>query len=453
MAVGEVVGERYEVLGPLGHGGLGQVYRAPHRGLGREVALKIIRAGRHDEHAVRRFEREMKAVGLLDHPNLVRATDGGVSRGRPYLVMDLVLGNDLERLVRRLGPLPVAEACELARQAARGLQALHEKKLVHRDIKPSNLMLTPEGVVKVLDFGLARLVEDVADSLTQNGSMGGTADYLAPEQADDLRSATIRSDLYSLGCTLYCLLAGRPPFGDDRHEGLTRKIVAHRQEPVPPITRFRPELAGMPGLLCLQDRLLAKKPVVRPAEPREVAEALAPWAVGHDLSRLFDDDMASLPKGEPISETSSIASETFPSPGRWRRRAGWAAAVLGLGAVVGIISRNPEVEGQGGPAPPVPVAPDAAPAPDLAATPLVIESLDVERFQGNTRTGQGTIRVLTFSTRSNDNVRVKAQLNEPAYCYLIALNPDGSVSFCPKAEEGTPPSPTTEIDYPAGAGD
>src|SRR5262249_48278346 len=159
----------------------------------------------------RRFEREMKAVGQLDHPNIVRATDAGRSRGRHFLVMDLVPGCDFARLVQRLGPLPLADACESARQAALGLQAIHEAGLLHRDIKPSNPMLTPDGGVKVLDLGLVRMVAAPSDSLSRVDGLAGTLDYMAPEQGRALHAATIASDLYSLGCTLYCLLAGRPP--------------------------------------------------------------------------------------------------------------------------------------------------------------------------------------------------------------------------------------------------
>ena len=242
--------------------------------------------------------------------------------------MDLVPGCDLGRLVQGRGPLPLADACELARQAALGLQAVHEKGLVHRDIKPSNLMLTPDGVVKVLDLGLARLVEDAADSLTPPGAFGGTADYLAPEQASDLRAATIRSDLYSLGCTLYCLLAGRPPFGDDRHRSLASKIIAHREEPVAPITDFRPELARARELLRLLDRLLAKDPACRPAEPREVAEALGPLSAGHDLPGLFDDRVGPRPRADaaldpPPRPRGAGSAAPPPRPAR-SSPSGWA---------------------------------------------------------------------------------------------------------------------------------
>ncbi len=437
LARGDRVGDNYEILELLGGGGMGRVYRARHLRLGREVALKVIKGHCIDPEAIRRFEREMEILGRLDDPHLVRATDAGEGPdGRLFLVMDLVPGSDLGRLVQARGPLPLADACELARQAALGLQAVHEKGFVHRDIKPSNLMLTPDGVVKVLDLGLARLVEDAADSLiTQSGSFGGTADYLAPEQASDLRAATIRSDLYSLGCTLYCLLAGRPPFGDDRHRSLASKILAHREEPVAPITDFRPELAGAGELLRLLDRLLAKAPASRPAEPREVAEALGPLTAGHDLPGLFDDRAGPRPRAVAAPQPSSA------SPWRRLRRPAAAACALlaiGLGVAAPFFSRGCE--------PPEALNP-------LAASPLRIESLTVQHYRGDPARLRGTIGVLSQVARFNDNVRVEARLNAPAYCYLIALNPDGSTQLCPKSAEHASPGRTAAIVYPAEADD
>ena len=167
------------------------------------LRLKVLPpASADDAHAVARFEREMKAIGRFDHPHIVRAYDAREIEGRLVLAMEYVEGLDLGRIVRRLGRLARADACELARQAALGLQAAYEHGLVHRDIKPSNLMLTPEGQVKVLDLGLARFdAEPPADEeMTGTGQVIGTADYIAPEQVADSRSVDIRADIYSLGC-------------------------------------------------------------------------------------------------------------------------------------------------------------------------------------------------------------------------------------------------------------
>jgi serine/threonine protein kinase len=206
----------YQLFEELGHGAMGTVYRALHVKLKRVVALKVLSAARlGDPGAADRFAREMEAIGKLDHVNIVRATDAGEAEGFPFLVMEFLNGLDLAQLVKRRGALPLADACEVIRQAALGLQHAHEHHLVHRDVKPSNLLLTPEGRVKVLDLGLALLPREpqAREALTEVGQVMGTFDFMAPEQAADVRNVDIRADIYSLGCTLYYLMVGQPPFG------------------------------------------------------------------------------------------------------------------------------------------------------------------------------------------------------------------------------------------------
>ena len=164
-----------------------------HTRLKRPVAIKVLPAGRlHDPQAIARFQREMEAVGKLDHPNLVHAHDAGEAEGQHYLVMEFLDGTDLRKLVRSSGPLPVADACEVVRQAALGLQYAHEHGLIHRDVKPSNLMLTRDGTVKVLDLGLARLTDETAmpGDMTGTGQVVGTGDFIAPEQGRILEKPT-----------------------------------------------------------------------------------------------------------------------------------------------------------------------------------------------------------------------------------------------------------------------
>jgi serine/threonine protein kinase/WD40 repeat protein len=282
---------RYRVLGLLGQGGMGAVYRAEHRRMERPVALKVINPGLiRNPETVQRFRQEVRTAAKLHHPNIVTAHDADEAGGLHFLVMEFVEGRSLADLIAERGPLPVAEACNTIRQAALGLQHAHEQGMVHRDIKPHNLMVTPAGQVKILDFGLARLARDpesVADgatipgtSLTSVGTVMGTADYIAPEQAANSRAADIRADIYSLGCTLFHLLTGRTPFPDG---GVQDKIVRHTNAPLPAVMELRREVS--PELDAVLARMTAKNPAERYATPAEVAAALAPFAVNGDVSR------------------------------------------------------------------------------------------------------------------------------------------------------------------------
>jgi serine/threonine protein kinase len=477
----------YEIKALLGTGGMGVVYRALDHALQRDVALKVIAGQTHQNLAKERFLRERRALGRLNHDNVVRAFHAGeTDEGQLFLVMELVDGRSLAEILQAHGRLPVADACELARQAALGLKALHEAMLVHRDVKPQNLMLTPRGGAKLLDLGLALLIDQSPGSITGTDLIPGSPDYMAPEQARDPSAATTSADLYGLGCVLYCLLAGRPPFGDERHQPVISKLTAHQSEPAPPITGLRPELSEYPDLVRLLDRLLAKDPVARPADPRAVAEALAPLAVGHDLSRLFEDSSPADPETITTSMVRAAPAPASPSPRRWPSRVGLASiGVVILAAVVGGVLRRSsvpptssgrpiqrEAAGQA-PAPPTPTstlpspvlpsAPDppsrtlqavpgtASPSPvPSPAAPLRIVSFEVAHFLGDSDQREGTIGVHSWATRFNDHVRVTAHLDTEGYCYLIALNADGEVQFCPKARETARPSPTADVVYPAG---
>jgi len=210
----------YELISKLGHGGMGTVYKARHKQLDKTVAIKVQAMKRFgDKLATERFKREMRAIGRVQHPNVVVAHDGGQIGNEHFLVMEFVDGNDVSVLQRRHGILPVRIACEIIRQAAIGLQHAHDMGLIHRDIKPSNLMLETNGVVKVLDLGLARIEDELATDpsgsqteqmsreLTSTGTTMGTIGYMSPEQVLDSSKVDQRSDLHSLGASLYKLLS------------------------------------------------------------------------------------------------------------------------------------------------------------------------------------------------------------------------------------------------------
>jgi len=279
--------QNYEIGELIGAGGMGAVYRARHIWLGRTVALKIVDAGA-DPDAIERFQIEVRASGALDHPNIVRASDGGRQGSACFLVTEYIDGEDAAQLVARRGPLTVSDACEVVRQAALGLQHAHEHGLVHRDVKPSNLLVDRAGVTRLIDFGVARLATSCA-ALTSSGQLLGTLDYLAPEQASNAHEIDIRADVYSLGCTLYFLLCGAPPFAGAQFHSPAAKIQAHRTAAPPPLPCIRETLPR--GVAACLERMLAKSPQDRFATPGDVATALTPYCHGTDLARLVSEDL------------------------------------------------------------------------------------------------------------------------------------------------------------------
>ncbi len=318
---------QYELIGELGTGGMGTVYKARHTRLNKFVAVKLLRPGRlNDSQAVDRFEREMRAVGKLDHPNIVTALDAGDIDGTHYLVMELIQGVDLATLARRVGPFPVREACELVRQAAIGLQHVYEHGLVHRDIKPSNLILAvPQSggvpTVKILDLGLALLDDPLSkgsEELTSTGQIVGTVDYMSPEQVSDSHAVDICADIYSLGATLYKFLTGQIPVSGNQFGSTMKKLLAVSTYVPPPAGTLRSDCP--PALSDLIDRMLSKSAADRPQIPFAVVEALTPFASGADLAILMSPAAAG---GDGVSSggdratilnalSSTILTETSP---------------------------------------------------------------------------------------------------------------------------------------------
>lgn len=264
----------YVVLDEIGAGGMGVVFRAEHRRMKRMVAVKLLPpALTNSPTAISRFHREVEAAAKLTHPNIVAAYDADEAAGAHFLVMEYVAGTDLSRLVRTRGVVSVATAVDLIAQVARGLDHAHRRGVVHRDIKPGNLLLDEHGVVKILDMGLARVLESnlPQEELTQSGRLMGTVDYMAPEQALDVKRADQRADIYSLGCTLYFLLAGRAIAPDGT---MTTKLLWHQSHAVPSLLDIAPD--APPALDELFQRMLAKKPDDRPQSLAEVLQALEP---------------------------------------------------------------------------------------------------------------------------------------------------------------------------------
>ncbi|MDP6720515.1 MAG: protein kinase, partial [Pirellulaceae bacterium] len=304
----------YRLLAKLGEGGMGTVYKALHTKLDRVVAIKILSSHRlNDPDAIARFDREMKLIGQLQHPHIVHATDADQDGDIHYLVMELVDGIDLSRLVRKTGLLGVADACELIRQAAVGLDFVHHQGMVHRDIKPSNLMITVasrvpkvesksskssstrdsvpvttlDPVVKILDLGLALLDHDGdGDDLTSTGQVMGTIDYMAPEQVENTHGVDIRADIFSLGATLFKLLTGEAPLSSAKYGSSLQKLAALGRDEIPSIASRRDDLPS--ELVTIVDRMLSCDPSDRFQTPVEVVDTLATFVDQADLRGLWN---------------------------------------------------------------------------------------------------------------------------------------------------------------------
>jgi eukaryotic-like serine/threonine-protein kinase len=260
------------LLNQIGKGGMGSVFLCHYGALTEAVAVKFLPEDKAaDPGLLQRFLREARAAASLNHPNIIRTHDFNTIGKVHFLVMEYVDGTDLEKVIRTQGALPPAQAADYIRQAARGLKHAHEKGLVHRDIKPANLLVDKQGVVKILDFGLARSFIDGTDRLTEQHDPGvliGTADFMAPEQ---ILGAPVdgRTDIYALGVTFYTLLTGRPPFAGTT----TQKFTAHQYFAPPPLSKVRPSVP--PEIRAVVDRMIAKRPADRYQTAQEVIDALA----------------------------------------------------------------------------------------------------------------------------------------------------------------------------------
>jgi serine/threonine protein kinase len=315
---------KYRLLRLLGAGGMSSVYLAEHATLRSKAAVKVLPVKRVEQTSyLARFEREARQSARLNHANIVRTFDLDMAGGIHFIAMEYVDGIDLHAKVKRDGPLPVREAADYIRQAAIGLHHAHEEGLVHRDIKPANLMLDTRGTVKILDLGLALANNDEDGSLTRehDEKVLGTADYLAPEQATDSHTADRRSDIYSLGCTLYYLLVGKPPFASGK---LAERLQAHLKKPPPNLLDQRPDVPV--AIADLYFRMLQKHPDGRPQTAQEVADSLSAWLLKTSPG--------------PVVRTEA-PRRTLP------RR----SASGGVEPAVAVVKSGPGSGGSGGPAP------------------------------------------------------------------------------------------------------
>ncbi len=337
----------YRILEPIGKGGMGTVFLAEHASLKRKVALKVLPADKATEHlSLERFQREARSAAALDHPNIVRLHDISQGGGVHFLVMEYVEGNDLQSLMAKTGPLHYVQAAQYVAQAAAGLQHAHDKGFVHRDIKPANLILSRDGNIKILDMGLTRSLNEEADNLTgtlgDTSDVAGTADYISPEQA--LQQPTDgRSDLYSLGATLFALVTGHPPF----RGSTAQKLMQHQLAEPPKLTKLKGVVP--PALSEVVAKMLAKKVSERYQSAGEVIDALSPWLpapttgnVSQDPVTQSDFTVAGAQSASRLRRPSPTSGRLNPAehpagPARWPLVAGGAAVLFAAAGALGAV--------------------------------------------------------------------------------------------------------------------
>jgi serine/threonine-protein kinase len=305
----------------VGGGGMGAVFRAWDTDLHRTVAVKVLSSHQTDDaETERRFQIEGRSAARLDHPNIARVHYVGADRGVRYIVFEYIEGTNLRDVVRTVGPLPVADAMNYTVQIADALEHAFQREVVHRDIKPSNIIVTPDGLAKLVDMGLARYepepLSPAEGDATASGVTLGTFDYIAPEQARNPRDADTRSDIYSLGCTLYFMLTARPPFPTGT---AMQKILQHQQDAPPDIRELRPDVPK--PLEEILNRMLAKRPDDRFATPAELMAALASSADWSGISR------------PPLAWAFRWSARVLP-PSWWRRHAPWLVPTVLLALTV-----------------------------------------------------------------------------------------------------------------------
>jgi protein kinase-like protein len=352
--------EHYELNEFVGGGGMGAVFRATDTRLGRTVAVKVLSRDQGDEETIRRFRNEAQSAARLDHPNIARVYYVGEDQGLNFIVFEFIEGINLRDEVHCNGPLDLERAIYYTLQLAEALSHSSSRDVVHRDIKPSNVLVTAQGQVKLVDMGLARLhqVEAPADDLTATGVTLGTFDYISPEQARDPRAADVRSDIYSLGCTLFYMLTAQPPFPEGT---ALQKLIQHNSDSPPDVRLFRPEIS--PRVAQMLARMLAKRPSQRHQTPGALIADLI--AIGDQLGFKTVADYGRLVV-VPMSASGELRNKA------WQMVAAAALLVIGIVAMEAVLSPR---EAGGG----VGLRTQFRKASDAAATDNVTEPSDAQR--------------------------------------------------------------------------
>jgi serine/threonine-protein kinase len=370
--IGEVIADRYELSRLLGSGGMGVVYEARHKLIGRRFALKLLHPQLAQQPSMlTRFQREARAAGALENEHIAAVTDFGFAAdGAPYLVMEHLEGEDLAAHLERSGPLPTGRAAALVVQACRGLAAAHARDIVHRDLKPANLFLTRRGdgsdLVKVLDFGIAKLVdgEGTESAITGTGKLLGTACYMPPEQAKGESDLDHRIDIYALGTILYELLTASKAHPGSNYNAVLFHILTQKHEP---LTARRPDVP--PGLARIIERAMAADRADRYQSVTALLEALLPFAAGAGEAARTPAVAAEVARAETIATPKTVAPGLQPPraarPPRRRSVALAVGAALALLVGAGLLLRFRPATPPAAVAPP-PSAP-RAPAPTIAA--------------------------------------------------------------------------------------
>jgi serine/threonine-protein kinase len=403
--IGRALNGRYELVGTLGAGGMATVYHGQDRVLGRAVAVKILNGGlAEDPRFAERFQREAQHAAMLVHPRIAMVFDSGMDQGSPYIVMELIRGRSLSSLLAEVGPLPVERAVGIAAAVCEALEVAHTAGLVHRDIKPGNVMLTHDGGVKVVDFGIARASTNAGQQLTQTATVLGTAAYLSPEQAT-AGEVDGRADLYALGCVLTEMLTGEPPFTADTPVAIAFKQVT---EEAAPVSLHRPDVPQ--ALDNVVARLLAKHPAQRPATAAAARAEL----------------LAAVPVAGAVDRTS----ELLATPAATTVLPGYAPAATSL---------MDSLPGQ---------APEPAPAPKSRRTMAlllggagvaVLALLGVLALANPSSTSQSQAQGQPKSTRSDAPVQPNTSNANPA---PVATGPSPSA---PRPTPGTPAAAITGL--------